>query len=59
MEKVTAKTTLLCVRCKKQIEVGTQYREVDGVPYHEDCFNEMYMDWKGVKKEATDEDNQH
>ena len=57
METLTANETLICARCKQPIEVGTQYREVDGVPYHEECFSEMYCDWKGVKKEATNENN--
>lgn len=51
-ETITANEPLICARCKQVIEVGTQYRDVDGVPYHEECFKEMYYDWKGQKKEA-------
>ena len=56
-EYVTAKDPLICVRCNGVIEEGEEYRDVDGQPYHEDCFQDMYYDWKGQKKENKNENN--
>ena len=48
-EKITLHKALICARCGTVIEPDEPYRDVDGIPYHEECFKEMFMDWKGVK----------